>query len=69
MLFQIGQKVRLKHTGEVGIVVWIWQANEYGDIDTYVAFFGNEFPKDKPTQVPYVIRYYESSLEALDDKN
>ena len=57
----IGQKVKLIATGEVGVVVWCW-SNEHGDTDTYVAFFGNEFPEGAPHEAPYVLRYYESSL-------
>jgi hypothetical protein len=65
MIFRIGQKVRLLSTGEVGIVVWNWR-NENGDIDVYVAFFGMEFPVDEPEEKPYVLRYYDSSLEPID---
>ena len=65
-----GQKVRLRSTGEVGIVVWTWQ-NEQDDTDVYVAFFGNEFPQSKYDgstcpKKPYILRYYESSLERID---
>ena len=65
-----GQKVRLRSTGEVGIVVWTWQ-NEQDDTDVYVAFFGNEFPESKyvgstSPKKPYILRYYESNLERID---
>lgn len=60
----IGQKVRLISTGEVGVVIYTWK-DEHGDVDTYVAFFGEAFPDGKPTSRPYILRYYESSLEAL----
>lgn len=60
-----GQKVRLTSTGEVGVVVWTWR-DEHGDADAYVAFFGEAFPDGAPAEPPYVLRYYESSLEALE---
>lgn len=65
MKLRIGQKVRLSSTGEVGIVVWLWK-NEYGDTDVYVAFFGMEFPVIEPKEKPYILRYYDSSLEPID---
>lgn len=61
MNLQIGQKVKLLSTGEVGVVVWTWSDN-YGDQDAYVAFFGNTFPTDVPEGKPYVLRYAASSL-------
>ncbi len=65
MKFRIGQKVRLRSTGEVGIVVWLWE-NEHGDAEVYAAFFGMEFPVGEPKEKPYVLRYYDSSLEPID---
>jgi hypothetical protein len=61
----IGQKVRHPSTREVGVVVWLWESNEYGDVDAYIAFFGSQFPTGIPNEKPYVLRYYESSLEVL----
>jgi hypothetical protein len=60
---KIGDKVRLTSTGEVGVVVWMWK-NEQDIMDCYVAFFGDTFPEGIPEQ-PYVLRYYESSLEVI----
>ena len=65
MSLRIGQKVSHRSGGEVGVVVWTWK-NDHGDVDTYVAFFGESFPVGEPTEKPYVLRYYDSSLEALD---
>jgi hypothetical protein len=65
MSLRIGQKVRLKSTGEMGVVVWAWQ-NEQGDVDTYVAFFGASFPTGEPPRPPGILRYYETSLEPLE---
>jgi len=62
---QIGQKVKLKSTKEVGIVTWLWK-DEHGDTDAYVAFFGKKFPRGVPKEKPYVLRYYASSLIALE---
>ena len=64
---QIGQKVWHRSTHEVGVVVWLWKSNEYGDVDAYVEFFGKQFPVGVPSEVPYVLRYYESTLEAFDE--
>jgi hypothetical protein len=65
MSLRLGQKVKLKFTGEVGVVVWTWK-DEHGDDDTYVAFFGESFPTGEPTAVPGILHYFESSLEPLD---
>ena len=70
MALKIGQKVRVRSTGEVGVVVWIWQ-NEHDDTDVYVAFFGNEFPETNYSNGtmpdrPYILRYFDSSLEPID---
>jgi hypothetical protein len=62
----IGHRVRLIPTGEVGIVVWIWPSEEADFNDTYVTFFGQEFPSSAPHRIPYVLRYAETSLELLD---
>ncbi len=61
MKLQVGQKVKLKSTHEVGVIIWIWE-NKQGDDDTYVAFFGEKFPEKEPEKKPYVLHYYASSL-------
>lgn len=64
-LFAVGDRVRLQSTGECGIVVSSWTADELSGItDCYVAFFGRSFPSrdQRPTQVPYVLRYAATSL-------
>ena len=63
---RLGQKVRHRGTGEVGVVTWLW-VNEHGDTDTYVAFFGTEFPAGEPNEIPHVLRYYDTTLEALNE--
>jgi hypothetical protein len=65
MAFQVGSKVKLKSTGEVGVVVHSWFDSELDDIDYYVAFFGATFPTGKPDAKPYVLRYMETSLEPV----
>ena len=65
MEFQLGQKVRLRHTGEVGVVVWLW-TDEHGDTDAYVSFFGDSFPSGVPVKVSYVLRYYAAGLEPVE---
>ena len=62
----IGMKVRLRSTGEVGIVIWTWHDSFLGGEDCYVAFFGKEFPQNKPSEKPYVLRYLSTSLEPID---
>jgi hypothetical protein len=64
LALKVGQKVRLKSTGEVGVVVCLW-ANEHGDIDTYVALVGTEFSIAEPETRPYILRYYATSLEPI----
>jgi hypothetical protein len=51
---------------EYGIVVHCWLDDEMAAYDCYVAFFGNQKPTGKPTETPYVLRYFSSSLKALD---
>ena len=65
MTLRIGQRVRLRATGEVGVVAYLW-TDEYGDLDTYVSFFGKEFPIGEPAEKPYVLRYYASSLDSAE---
>jgi len=63
--FAVGDRVRLKSTGEVGVVVWVWHDEVVG-YDRHVAFFGNEFPPAMPVAPPYVLRYAATSLERID---
>lgn len=65
MTLRLGQKVKHISTNEVGVVIWLW-ADEHGDIDTYVAFFGTEFPDGPPKEKPYVLRYFASSLVPIE---
>ena len=62
----IGTKVRLRSTGEVGIVIYAWYEEEIAGEDCYIAFFGEEFPKGKPLEKPYVLRYAPESLEVIE---
>lgn len=54
-------------TCEVGIIVHAWIDKDLEATDCYVAFFGNEWPAlgNKPEQIPYVLRYFLSSLEEI----
>jgi hypothetical protein len=61
-MFKPGDRVALVSTGERGIVIHTWHAEEIGGEDCYVAFFGKAFPKGKPRRIPYVLRYAASSL-------
>jgi len=63
-VLQPGQRVKHRGTGEVGVVVCAWE-DASGDVDAYVAFFGESFPEGEPSAKPYVLRYYSSSLEVL----
>jgi hypothetical protein len=51
---------------EFGVVVHCWINDEVDAYDCYVAFFGNETPTGKPNQIPYVLRYFTTSLTVLD---
>ncbi|MEM7011587.1 MAG: hypothetical protein AAF585_08905 [Verrucomicrobiota bacterium] len=59
--FSPGSLVRLISTGEIGRIVYLW--DDDGVTDCYVAFFGDSYPDGKPSEKPYVLRYYASSLE------
>ncbi len=64
-VLKIGDPVRHLDTGEVGVVVWMWDVDDSG-ADAYVAFYGDSFPVEEPTDKPYVLRYYTTSLEKID---
>ncbi len=71
---KIGDRVRLRSSRECGIVLLVW-ANEHGDRDCYVAFYGEAFPdhrvasrrRKRDPKRPYVLRYYETSLARVRD--
>lgn len=65
-VLEIGTKVRLADSGEVGIVVWTWHDKFLDTQDCYVAFVGTEFPAGELLEPPYVLRYLASSLEAVE---
>lgn len=50
---------------EYGVVVHCWFDEESYGYDCYVVFFGNELPTGKPSQKPYVLRYYSISLNVI----
>ena len=64
MGFYIGCSVRLIATGEVGVMISLWY-DENGDLDSYIAFVGDVMGDGRPVGVPYVLRYYVSSLELV----
>ena len=53
---------------EAGIIIHAWIDPNLGGIDCYVAFFGDVLPElgEKPNDIPYVLRYFLSSLEELE---
>lgn len=53
-------------TPEYGIAVHCWLDEEVGMHDCYIAFFGAEFPTNKPQAKPYVLRYGARSLARLE---
>lgn len=55
-----GSRTRLSR--EVGVVVCRWFDKDLRGNDYYVAFFGSRKPKAKPKEIPYVLRYAETSL-------
>ena len=72
--FEPGDRVVLRTTDEhggvnveKGVVVWTW-LNEQEIHDCYVAFFGADWPRPgvEPKK-PYVLRYYDASLEPADE--
>lgn len=63
--FKAGDRVVLRSADqeEKGVVVCTW-LNDQDVYDCYVAFFGTEWPApDKQPAKPYVLRYYDTSLE------
>lgn len=69
----IGKRVRLRSTNaengeeteEFGYIIHAWVDDEVDAVDCYVAFMGNTWPSIgvKPSEKPYVLRYFLSSLE------
>lgn len=66
MIYQSGSKVKLVSTGEVGVVIHSWKNPQLNTVDYHVAFYGTQFPVDEPENPPYVLRYSEASLKAID---
>lgn len=64
-MLNVGQKVRISTTGEVGVVAWVW-TDKFGDVDVLVTCFGKEFPTGEPVH-PYLLRYYADTLEVYED--
>ncbi len=66
-----GTKVRhdgLEEGGpEFGIVIYCWHNDEIAGYDCYVAFFGDEFPTERPKQFPYILRYAATSLQTINE--
>jgi len=60
-----GTTVKLITTGGIGVIVHTWFDNEMGATDCHVAFYGKTFPSDKPSEPPYVLRCFSSSLEII----
>jgi hypothetical protein len=52
---------------EYGVVVHCWRDEGAGGYDCYVAFFGSELPTNEPTEKPYVLRYYASTLATVQE--
>lgn len=69
MSYYVGQYVRLSSTGEVGVIISIWTDPITEAEDAYIAFFGQELPKGKPVEMPYILRYFTSSLQPIDNQN
>ena len=67
--FSIGQKLKLvtDTSVEVGVIVWIWEDEQYGFPDAYVALFGKSFPENQPTKKPGIFRYALSSLRPYEE--
>jgi hypothetical protein len=63
-----GSLVRLRSTGEMGVVVASWFDDDLDDVDCSVAFFGDALPVPgpRPPTTPYILRYLAFSLELVD---
>lgn len=69
MVFRRGDIVRLRSTGELGVIIHSWANTELKVTDYHVAFYGKHFPKSKPADMPYILRYSAISLEPVDAVN
>ena len=50
---------------ECGTIVAAWFDSQMDAIDCYIAFYGTSFPEGKPSEEPYILRYFENSLEPV----
>lgn len=57
----VGDRVRLHHTNETGIVVRVYDEGDHQDC--YVCFTGINGVESEDK--PYVLRYYSTSLERI----
>jgi len=62
-----GTKIKFNSTGEIGVIVHTWYDNEMDTTECHIAFYGEEFPSGKPSEPPYVLRYFSSSLEIINE--
>ena len=65
-----GTRVRLDNVGEIpfsehGVVVHCWKDRQSGLFDCHIAFYGEQMPMDEPSEKPYVLRYYASTLATV----
>jgi hypothetical protein len=51
---------------EYGVVVHCWRDESIDMYDCYVAFFGAGFPTGEPSEKPYILRYYTSTLRTVE---
>jgi hypothetical protein len=67
LAFKPGTKVKLKSTGEIGVVIHSWENKELSGLDYHIAFYGYNFPTAEPAVPPYVLRYLETSLKQINE--
>lgn len=54
---------------EMGIIIHCWLNEEIQGFDSYIAFFGEKFPRNKPDNLPYILRYATILLDVLPDED
>jgi hypothetical protein len=52
-------------TPQSGIVIHCWHDADTSCFQSYVAFFGDELPRGKPSCEPYVVQHKAMSLEEI----
>jgi hypothetical protein len=52
-------------TPQSGVVIHCWHDDDANCFQSMVAFFGDELPRGKPSNEPYIVQHKATSLEEI----